>query len=87
VSVSVDPPDSHQAALEFLKKASAAFANFRLDEEQEFWQAKFQLLSPPAMFVFDRLGRRAGKFDNDSDKPYTHKDVEKLVTELLRSPP
>jgi hypothetical protein len=87
LSASLDEPDRHQAALEFLKKVNADFAHFRLDEDQELWQAKFQIAAPPAVFVFDRQGRRAGKFDNQGEKPFTHEDVEKLVQELLRSKP
>jgi len=88
LSVSVDERAQQQAAHSFLKKVNADFANYLVDEEQEFWQAKFNIKAPPAVFVFDRLGRRAGKFDTeDADKPYTYADVEKLVIELLRSPP
>jgi len=40
------------------------------------------------VFVFDRDGRRAGKFDtSDPDKPYTYADVEALVKELLKAKP
>jgi hypothetical protein len=88
MSVSVDPLDRKEAALTFLKKVNATFANHLIDEDQEFWQAKFSIHAPPAVFVFDSLGRRAGKFDTeDPDKTYSYEDVEKLVIELLRRKP
>jgi len=87
LSVSLDEVKQQPAALAFLKKVDAGFANVLLDEEQELWQAKFRITAPPTVFVFDRQGRRAGKFDSeDADKPFSYKDVEKLVTDLLRRP-
>src|SRR5262249_19750667 len=86
ISVSLDPADRRAAALEFLKKQQAAFANYWLDEELDVWQERFEISGPPAVFVFDRDGTRVGKFDtSDPDKPYTYEDVEKLVKKLLNS--
>jgi hypothetical protein len=88
LSASLDETDHHAKAVEFLKKVEAEFANFRLDEEQEFWQAKFKIVAPPAVFVFDRQGRRAARFNSeDPDRPFTYADVDKLVQELLRQAP
>jgi len=85
LSVSVDRTERHDAAPAFLKAQKATFANYRLDEETAFWQEKWDLNGPPAVFVFDKQGKRAGKFDgNDPDKPYSYADVERLVVELLR---
>jgi len=87
LSVSLDLLEKRQAALTFLKSKNADFPNYLLDEEQEFWQAKFNIKAPPAVFVFDRQGRRAGKFDSDDpDRPFRYADVEKRVLELLRKP-
>ena len=84
LSVSVDPQDRHAAALAFLQSQRATFANYLLDEANSTWQEKWDINGPPAVFVFDRQGKRAGKFDcNDPEKPYGYDDVAKLVQELL----
>src|SRR5258708_7362372 len=85
VSASVDPLEQKQAALNFLTKNQADFANFLLDEEQEFWQDKFRINGPPCVFVFDRSGRRAARFSADDEKPHSYADIEKVVSELLRA--
>jgi hypothetical protein len=87
LSISLDLLERQQAALTFLKSKNAGFPNYLLNEEQEFWQAKFGIKAPPAVFVFDRQGRRAGKFDSeDPDRPFSYANVEKRVLELLRKP-
>lgn len=84
VSVSLDKVKDKDKALAFLQKMDARFPNYLLDEEFAFWQEKFDINGPPALFVFNRDNRLARKFDNnDPDKRYTHEDVEKLVQELL----
>jgi hypothetical protein len=88
LSVSVDALEDKTKTLAFLQKVEATFPNYLLDEEQELWQNRFGVLTPPAVFVFNREGRRAGKFDSDdADKPFNYADVEKLVLEILRGKP
>jgi hypothetical protein len=88
MSVSVDELRNKEAALGFLKKQDATFANYLLDEEWDFWQNKWSINGPPAVFVFDRNNRVAAKFDtSDPDKPYTYNDVEQRVRQLLREAP
>jgi len=88
MSVAVDEVKQQPAALAFLRKQQAAFANYLLDEEFGYWQDKFDINGPPAVFVFDRANRRAGKFDyTDPNKQFTYADVEKLVQQLLRDEP
>lgn len=85
VSISLDNPKEREAALKFLQGVRAHFTNFLLDEDLPTWQKKFDIIGPPAVFVFDREGKRAGKFDhNDPAKEYTYPDVEKLVRSLLQ---
>jgi hypothetical protein len=85
MTVSIDEPEKLKEAKDFLTKIGASFPNYLLDAEVQFWQDKLDLNAPPAVFVFDRENRRAGKFDNgDPDKQYTYADVEKLVQKLLR---
>jgi len=88
ITVSVDEPKNRPAALDFLKQQGASFANYLLDEEVRFWQDKWDVNGPPAVFVFDRQNHRAAKFDtSDPDKPYTSEDVENVVDKLLRTSP
>jgi hypothetical protein len=88
ISVSVDELKNQNAALEFLKRQNATFANYLLDEEVQFWQDRWDINAPPAVFVFDRQNHRAAKFDtSDPDKSYTYQDVEKVVERLLRASP
>ena len=84
LSVSVDEPARRPAALAFLKTQGATFANYLLNEDPSVWQEKFDVNGPPAVFVFGRDGKQAGKFDhNDPDRSYTYDDVESLVRQLL----
>jgi thiol-disulfide isomerase/thioredoxin len=87
LSVSVDEAKDADKALQFLRKVKATFANYRLDEETDFWQEKWDLKGIPAVFVFDRAGRRAAKLTNDDpDKQFTYPDdVEPLVKKLLKA--
>jgi len=86
MSVSVDQPTGKQDALQFLNKQKANFPNFWLDEEFEVWGERLNIVAPPAVFVFNREGRRAGKFYS-GDKEYTDEDVETLVNQLLQAKP
>lgn len=80
-------PEPPPGVLKFLQKQKAAFANYWLDEEPKVWTEKWHIQGPPAAFVFDREGRRAGKFDSEnSDKPFDYEDVKKLVQKLLAPP-
>lgn len=84
MSVTIDAVRQKDKALTFLKSQKAVFANYLLDEEPAFWQEKFDMAGPPVVFVFDRDGKIAAKFDtSDSEKPFTHADVEKVVRGLL----
>jgi hypothetical protein len=88
LSVSVDELGRKEATLAFLEKMRATFPNYLLDEDAEVWQNQWKIKGPPAVFVFDRAGKRAGKFDGDDpERTFTPQDVEKLVNQLLRQRP
>jgi thiol-disulfide isomerase/thioredoxin len=88
LSVSVDRPQKHDAALAFLVKQKATFANYRITDADEVWQKGWKISGPPAVFVFDRAGKRAAKFySEDDDKPFTYDEVDVLVRKLLREGP
>jgi thiol-disulfide isomerase/thioredoxin len=86
VSVSVDLAKGETAALEFLRKQKATFPNYRLDEKEGAWADKFDLKAIPAVFVFNKAGKRAAKFTlDDPDNQFSYdKDVEPKVRELLK---
>jgi hypothetical protein len=83
MSVTVDEAREHPVALKFLQAEGAVFPNFRLDEELERWEKEWGIAGPPAVFVFDRDGNRAGNFNNESGADFSYADVEKLVRQLL----
>jgi thiol-disulfide isomerase/thioredoxin len=84
ISVSVDEPGKEKAALEFLQRVKANFANYRLEEGIKFGLKKWDVESIPTVFVFDRDNRRAGKFTGEGDKePNYKKNVVPLVIKLL----
>jgi thiol-disulfide isomerase/thioredoxin len=88
MSLTVDPAESRDDALKFLVKQKATFANYWLDEKAEVWQERWRIIGPPAVFVFDRQGKRAAKFySEDDNKPFTYAEVEKLVQQLLALSP
>ena len=66
VSVSVDPPDdadARAAARDFLVRQKAAFRNVILSDKAEVWQANWKIDGPPLLFVFDKRGRLAARWD------------------------
>ena len=94
MSVAVDPPKDKKApapppgTLAFLIRQKAAFANYWLNEDAKVWTERWGITGPPAVFVFDRQGRRAAKFDReDPDKSWEYDDVKKLVQKLLAQSP
>jgi hypothetical protein len=83
ISVALDDPERkgiREKLLKFLKEKNAVFANFQLNETEEVWQEKLKIDGPPAVFVFDRDGKSAKKFN----EKFTYEDVEKVVTELMK---
>jgi thiol-disulfide isomerase/thioredoxin len=86
-SVSVDPAKYKPKALEFLKGKDSTITNFWLDETPENWATRWGLAAAevPVMFVFDREGRRAGKFGGSDENPVDLPVIDKLVKELLQA--
>ena len=85
LSASVDDASKQDAALAFLVRQKATFGNYRLTDKQEVWQKAWKIGGPPAVFVFDRAGKRAARFDSeDEKKPFTYEEVEAVVRKLLR---
>jgi hypothetical protein len=85
LSVSLDDPADKEVdarILKFLRAKDADFTNLRLDEPSELWTERLKIDLPPAVFVFDREGRLAGKFE--LEKANYEKYVEPLVDQLLK---
>jgi thiol-disulfide isomerase/thioredoxin len=86
ISVSLDDAgDEEKKAIKFLTDKKSTIPNYRIAEGKDAGLKKFGLESIPAMYIFDKENRRAGKFTNDDpDKPFTYeKDIEPLVVKLL----
>lgn len=82
VSVDLDDPadkETQDKVVAFLRAQGATFANFVLDEKQEFWQEKLKFDGPPCVYVFDRQGAIGRQFKDE----FSYDDVDKLVRELI----
>ena len=85
VSVDLDDPkktEATESALQFLRSKNAEFTNLQLDEPLEVWSDKLGSNLTPLIFVFDRDGRLAGKFEGK--KANYHEEIEPKVIELLK---
>jgi thiol-disulfide isomerase/thioredoxin len=85
-----DPPASYrEPVLKFLTTQQAHFQNVISSDPNEDFFNRIKLGGPPAVFVYDRTGKLAHRFDNsDSKQPeFTYeKDVVPLVEKLLTGP-
>jgi thiol-disulfide isomerase/thioredoxin len=84
VSVALDNPSDAEARariVKFLEKQKAGgLTNLQMDEAPEVWQQKLGVAGPPVVFVFNRDGRIAGKWDDNVD----YAEIEKVVAELMK---
>jgi hypothetical protein len=83
ISVNLDDPNKAGAkdkVVKFLESKKPAFPNLMLDEKAEFWSKKLDIEGVPAIFVYDREGKLAKKYNEGED----YAVVEKLVVELLK---
>jgi thiol-disulfide isomerase/thioredoxin len=86
MSLSVDDQEDLPAAIDFLKSRRASFANFLIDGPAHIWQNHFVLKGVPAVFIWDRAGNQAARFDGDDpDNQFTYDQVEKKVALLLQA--
>ncbi len=84
LSVAVDDPADVAARgriIAFLEKLKAhGLTNLQLDEPPQVWMKKLGVDGPPCVYVFDRDGHIAGKWDDNVD----YAEIEKKVAELLK---
>jgi len=80
-----EPEEQQDKVLGFLRQQGAAFDNVLSSDESDLLYKKFNLVSVPAVFVYDREGRLRKRFDNEDSgaEPFTYEDVNKLVESLL----
>ena len=82
------PPESLRPSVKkFLAAQGVTFQNVICSEESETLYDRLRLGGPPAVYVFDRTGKLAKRFDNDGRKPgeeFSYPgDVEPFVRKLL----
>jgi len=86
VSLSVDNRDDPQAVEEarrFLRRQNAAFPNYLMDENILEAFEKLDLLTIPAVWIYDRSGRlRHDLNGDDPNRQFTDDDVERAVAAL-----
>jgi thiol-disulfide isomerase/thioredoxin len=88
VAVALTEKDTAESSLPFLVKKMATFPNFWLDEPDQVWTTKWSTSGIPMVFVFDRQGRRVGKYGHEVDKSVDYQGViEPLVRKLLEEKP
>ena len=79
------PQDYEEPVLNFLREQRAAFDNVIASETSEELYQKFGFPSVPTVFVYDRQGELAKRFENKDPKakPFTYADVEDQVIALF----
>ena len=91
VSMSVDDRDDKKAvedARQFLIRHNATFRNFLMDENILQAFEKLDVGGIPAVFIYDRTGRRRYNLNGDDpDHQFTQQDVEDAVAALVAEPP
>jgi thiol-disulfide isomerase/thioredoxin len=84
LSVSLDDPNDTEArerVEEFLTAQKATCRNVLLNEKPEVWQAKWKIVGPPCVFLFDRDGKLVQRW---ADKEIDYELIERRVAELLK---
>jgi hypothetical protein len=76
MSLSVDELEDQERVLKFLKKQQATFRNFLVDDQAKVWKDYWNVFGPPAIFVFDKTGKRFGPFEE-------YAEAEEMVVKLL----
>ncbi len=82
------PEDKHGDVLEFLQKQGATFDNVLSSESDEDLSKKMGFASIPVVFVYDREGKLAKRFDNEDAQTeadlFTYEHVSALVEQLAK---
>jgi thiol-disulfide isomerase/thioredoxin len=84
ISVSVDVPgdlEAQAAARDFLIRQKASFRNVILTDKAAVWQEKWKIDGPPLLFLFDKRGQLAGRWEGKFDAVELDKTVARLLAE------
>ncbi len=78
-----------EKALKFLKDKNANITNYLLEDPQPKFFSSIELISLPAIYVYDQKGVLKQRFDNDKEvfgpEGFTYqKDIVPLVTSLIK---
>jgi thiol-disulfide isomerase/thioredoxin len=85
MSLCVDNQEDKPAALKFLKARQATFTNYFFEEGAKVWQEHFKIGGVPGVFIWDRAGNQAARYDlDDPEREFAYDQVEKKVAELLQ---
>src|SRR5262245_1760802 len=68
----------------FLKDKKSTLVNVMLDEKDDVWAEKLNIEGLPTVFVFNPEGKIEKRFPNPDAESFTHEDIEKLATKLLK---
>jgi len=81
------PEEQAPRVRKFLSSQHATFENLMSNEESDALYRKFNLAAVPAVFVYDRAGKLAKRFDNQqaksADESFTYEQVKELVAQLV----
>ena len=84
ISVSLDDPgdaEARQRVVDFLNEQKATCRNVLLTDSPKVWQAKWKIVGPPCVFLFDRQGKLIQRWEG---KDINYAVIEQRLTELLK---
>ncbi len=88
LSLNMDDREDLQSikrAEEFLTKMNASFEHYRIDENMLDVFEEFNLISIPAVIIYDKGGKEKYRLTGDNpNKQFTEKDVESAILTLLQ---
>lgn len=76
------PEECREPVIKFLREQAAAFDNILSSDSDEAIYEKLEFGAIPAVFVFDRQGKLAKRFDGEA----AYKDVKAFVAAMLPEP-
>ncbi len=72
-----------ERAFEFLQEQRAVFPNYRMDEEVLEGFEKLDLLTIPAVYVYDQGSLRHRFVSDHPDRQFTEADIQRTIEDLL----
>lgn len=84
ISLSMDSPDDHDGAKDFLQKQGADFVNLiSHDGDAKASYKDLGISALPAYVIFDRAGKRHDLTSGDPNKPLTTEELDLAVAKYL----